>query len=64
MSSAKHTVADKTERRTSAPRAGGDAIWETLRSEAEAAMAAEPALTGFIYATVSSHSELEEDRPP
>ena len=60
MSSAKHTVADKTERRAGASRAGGDAIWETLRSEAEAAMAAEPALTGFIYATVSSHSELEE----
>jgi serine O-acetyltransferase len=60
MSSAKHTVSDKTERRGGAPRAGGDAIWETLRTEAEAAMAAEPALTGFIYATVSSHSELEE----
>lgn len=37
-----------------------DPIWATLRSEAEAAMAAEPALTGFIFATVMNHSRLED----
>lgn len=48
----------KPERRPPARRAD-DPVWEALRSEAEAAMAAEPALTGFIYATVASHSTLE-----
>jgi serine O-acetyltransferase len=37
-----------------------DPIWSTLRNEAEAAMAAEPALTGFIFATVMSHARLED----
>jgi serine O-acetyltransferase len=37
-----------------------DPIWSTLRNEAEAAMAAEPALTGFIFATIMSHDRLED----
>ncbi|MBL8846365.1 MAG: serine O-acetyltransferase [Hyphomicrobium zavarzinii] len=61
MSGAKHSsLAGKTERRTAPNRAAEDPIWASLRSEAEAAMAAEPALTGFIYATVASHDNLEE----
>jgi serine O-acetyltransferase len=36
-----------------------DPIWLALRQEADAAMAAEPALTGFIFATVMSHDRLE-----
>ncbi len=36
-----------------------DPIWTALRGEAEAAMAAEPALTGFIFASVMSHDQLE-----
>lgn len=59
MNSAKHTVAGKAERRASSQRATDDAIWPSLRKEAEAVMAAEPALTGFIYATVVSHDTLE-----
>lgn len=39
---------------------GGDAAWEQLLNEAEAAMAAEPALTGFIFATVVNHRRLED----
>src|SRR5262245_51096964 len=37
-----------------------DPIWADLRAEAEAAMAAEPALASFMYATVLSHSRLED----
>jgi serine O-acetyltransferase len=37
-----------------------DPIWAAMRSEAEAAMAAEPALGSFIFATVLSHQKLEE----
>ncbi len=40
--------------------AEADPIWASIRVEAEEAMAAEPALTGFIFATVTSHSSLEE----
>jgi serine O-acetyltransferase len=36
-----------------------DPIWASMRSEAEAAIAAEPALGGFIFATVLSHERLE-----
>jgi serine O-acetyltransferase len=36
-----------------------DPIWSAVRSEAEAAIAAEPALGGFIFATVLSHDRLE-----
>lgn len=37
-----------------------DPIWSTIRSEADAAIAAEPALGGFIFATVLSHERLED----
>jgi serine O-acetyltransferase len=60
MSSAKQSVAGRTERQAAPQRAPEDVIWRALRSEAEAAMAAEPALTGFIYAMVASHEQLEE----
>lgn len=61
MTSAKHAApAGKSERRISPRRSGDDPIWLGLRSEAEAAMAAEPALTGFIYATIVSHGRLED----
>ncbi len=37
-----------------------DPIWAQIRSEAQAAMTAEPALGSFIFATVLSHEHLEE----
>ena len=37
-----------------------DPIWDQMRREAEAAMNGEPALGSFIFATVLSHSKLEE----
>ncbi len=37
-----------------------DPTWKRIRGEAEKAMASEPALTGFIYATVLSHDRLED----
>jgi len=37
-----------------------DPIWRALRNEADVAMAAEPALTGFIFATIMSHNSLED----
>ncbi len=37
-----------------------DPIWTQLRHEAEAASAAEPALAGFIYATVLSEPRFED----
>jgi serine O-acetyltransferase len=37
-----------------------DPIWTEIRNEAEAAMAAEPALGSFIFATVFSHERLED----
>jgi serine O-acetyltransferase len=37
-----------------------DPIWAALRAEAEAAIAAEPALGGFIFATILSHHRLED----
>lgn len=37
-----------------------DPIWGQMRKEAEAAMAAEPALGSFIFATVLSHQRLEQ----
>jgi serine O-acetyltransferase len=60
MSSAKHQAAGKAERRSETRQSAEETIWPTLRQEAEAAMAAEPALTGFIYATVMSHERLED----
>ncbi len=40
--------------------ASHDPIWAAVRAEAEAATAAEPALGGFLYATVLSHKRLED----
>jgi serine O-acetyltransferase len=37
-----------------------DPLWAEIRAEAEAAVAAEPALGGFIFATVLSHDRLED----
>ncbi len=37
-----------------------DPIWDQMRQEAEAAMHGEPALGSFIFATVLSHTKLEE----
>jgi serine O-acetyltransferase len=37
-----------------------DPIWSEIRKEAQAAMAAEPALGSFIYATILSHDRLED----
>jgi serine O-acetyltransferase len=37
-----------------------DPLWTRVRREAEEISAAEPALGGFIYATVLSHSRLED----
>ncbi len=37
-----------------------DPIWTTIREEAEAAIRNEPALGGFIFATVLSHDRLED----
>lgn len=37
-----------------------DPIWAQIRQEASNAMAAEPALGSFIFATVLSHNKLEE----
>ncbi len=47
-------------KRASATAGAVDPIWTAIRHEAEEASAAEPALGGFIYATVSSHSRLED----
>lgn len=58
MNSAKHKAPG--EGRQGSHRTDEDMVWRALLSEAEAAMAAEPALTGFIYATVASHAALEE----
>lgn len=37
-----------------------DPIWAQMRQEAKAAVASEPALGGFIYATILSHNKLED----
>lgn len=37
-----------------------DPIWTCLREEAAAAVSAEPALGGFIFATILSHDRLED----
>ena len=37
-----------------------DPVWSRVREESEAAIAQEPALGGFIYATVLHHKRLEE----
>ena len=40
--------------------ASHDPIWAAVRQEAEAAAEKEPALGGFLYATVLSHTRLED----
>jgi serine O-acetyltransferase len=37
-----------------------DPIWSEIRAEAETASAAEPALGGFLFATILSHDRLED----
>lgn len=37
-----------------------DPVWDKVRKEAEEAIAREPALGGFIYATILHHQRLEE----
>ncbi|MGE3067524.1 MAG: serine O-acetyltransferase [Hyphomicrobiaceae bacterium] len=37
-----------------------DPIWDAVREEAEQAIRVEPALGGFIYATILSHDHLED----
>jgi serine O-acetyltransferase len=37
-----------------------DPIWTRLRNEAEAVVASEPALAGFVYAHILNHNRLEE----
>ncbi|MCU0954718.1 MAG: serine O-acetyltransferase [Hyphomicrobium sp.] len=44
----------------SAQLSAADPVWNQLLQEAEEAMAGEPALTGFIFATVVNHSRLED----
>lgn len=61
MTGVKHPSAPlRIDRHAPPRRATEDPIWHALVREAEAAMAGEPALTGFIYATVASHGSLEE----
>ncbi len=36
-----------------------DPVWSQIRQEAKTAVAEEPALAGFVYATVLSHDQLE-----
>lgn len=40
--------------------ASADLVWEQVQREAAAAMAGEPALTGFVFATIVNHSRLED----
>ncbi len=37
-----------------------DPVWHQLRDEAQAMVAAEPALSSFVYETVLNHDSLEE----
>ena len=40
--------------------AAHDPIWSAVRAEADAAAESEPALGGFLYATILSHTRLED----
>lgn len=51
---------DKTPGKASGKLDVVDPIWMQIRREAEAAMVAEPALTGFVFATVMCHDRLED----
>lgn len=53
-------MAARTRSATSSKVSPYDPIWSEIRKEAQAAMAAEPALGSFIYATVLSHDRLED----
>ncbi len=46
--------------RQASPSHGDDPIWTQVLREAQEAMSSEPALTGFIFATVVNHSRLED----
>jgi serine O-acetyltransferase len=37
-----------------------DPVWETIRREAEAIVAAEPAMASFVFATILNHDRLED----
>jgi serine O-acetyltransferase len=50
----------KSKSKAGAAIAAADPVWEQVQSEAEAAMSREPALTGFIFATVVNHTRLED----
>ena len=52
MATAPHTLRDE--------RLALDPIWTALRDEAETAIRSEPALGGFIFATILSHHRLED----
>lgn len=47
-------------RQSGAPIAQHDPVWRQLRDEARAMVAAEPALSSFVYETVLNHERLEE----
>lgn len=50
----------KVTARATAKLSNADPVWVRLCDEAQAAMGAEPALTGFIFATVINHQRLED----
>jgi serine O-acetyltransferase len=37
-----------------------DPVWETIKREAEAIVASEPAMASFVYATILNHDRLED----
>src|SRR5256885_828546 len=53
-------MASKSRTAQRANLASVDPIWEELRQEAQEAVRSEPALGGFIYATILSKDRLEE----
>jgi serine O-acetyltransferase len=59
-SSAKPAAHGSSTGRAHAAIVAADPLWAQMRREAEAAMSGEPALTGFVFATVINHATLEE----
>lgn len=55
-----HAMAGKHAHKATGQQEPSDPVWTRVREEAEAAMAAEPALTSFIFASVLSHNRLED----
>ena len=53
-------MAPQSPKTTKRPLKSVDPIWSSLRAEAEKAAHDEPALAGFIYATIISHDRLED----